>query len=106
MYFGIGLLFGALIRSSAVRCAGKDYVTSLSYYVDRVRRPDSWRLEPRMRPDFRIGASMPAGQAGNPNSLTLGTSIATRAGARRRHRPETRREIKLAVRLPESQYRR
>jgi hypothetical protein len=28
-----------------------------------------------MRPDFRIGASMPAGQAGNPNFLTLGTRL-------------------------------
>ena len=45
-------------------------------------------------------ALKPLGVDGNP--LTLGTSIATRAGARRRHRPEMRRENKLAVRLPES----
>ena len=32
--------------------------------------------------------------------LTLGMSTATRAGARRRHRPETRRKNKLALRLP------
>ena len=36
--------------------------------------------------------------------LTLGTSIATRAGARRRHRPETRRENKLAVRPDSSRF--
>ena len=34
--------------------------------------------------------------------LTLGASIATRAGARRLRRPKTRREVKLAVCLPES----
>jgi hypothetical protein len=40
--------------------------------------------------------------ATRPKPLTPGTSMATRAGARRRHRPETRRGNKLALRLPES----
>jgi hypothetical protein len=53
---------------------------------------------------------MPSGTSGSRRTnrarrfrrRSLGTSIATRAGARRRHRPETRRESKLAVRLPET----
>jgi hypothetical protein len=55
-------------------------------------------IKKRVEVSGRLGLK-PLGVDGNP--LTLRTSIATRGGARRRHRPEMKREIKLA-RLPES----